>query len=155
MNKLLPSTRLAGAALAGLLLVGGCSAGDSSSTPSPTTAPATTPTTAPATTVPPAGPAARDLTVTTPDGRTRTAHLYVPASLPVDAPVPLLVALHGGYGHRSPVRAARAGSTSSRTANRFLVVYPDGIGSRRGEDQLRTWNGGVCCGAAVNSPSTT
>ena len=111
-----------------------------------TAASATTATVAPA--VAKAG-TTRDLTVTTPDGRTRTAHLYVPASLPDDAPVPLLVALHGGTGSGRQFER-QSNFDGIAEANRFLVVYPDGIGSGSGEDQLRTWNGGVCCGAAVN-----
>jgi polyhydroxybutyrate depolymerase len=35
-------------------------------------------------------------------------------------------------------------------SNRFLVVYPDGVGVKvGGTEQLRTWNGGYCCGRAV------
>jgi polyhydroxybutyrate depolymerase len=33
-------------------------------------------------------------------------------------------------------------------SNRFLVVYPDGIGPESGA-RLRSWNAGTCCGAAV------
>ena len=140
--------------LAATLVSSACASNDApapkaSATTAPTTSAAASATTA---TVAPAVVAAgttRDLTMTTPDGRTRTAHLYVPASLPDDAPVPLLVALHGGTGSgRQFERQSKFDGIAE--ANHFLVVYPDGIGSGSGEDQLRTWNGGVCCGAAVN-----
>jgi len=88
-----------------------------------------------------------DVAVSTPDGRTRTAHLYVPASLS-DEPVPLLVALHGGTGWGTQFEQT-SGYDGLAEANGFLVVYPDGIGSGPNEDRFRTWNGGVCCGAAA------
>jgi polyhydroxybutyrate depolymerase len=139
--------------LATALVSSACASDDGPApTASATTAPETTTTTS--TTAPvapgvaPAG-TTRDLTVTTPDERTRTAHLYVPASLPHDAPAPLLVALHGGTGSgRQFERQSEFDGIAE--ANSFLVVYPDGVGNGDGENQLRTWNGGVCCGAAVN-----
>jgi polyhydroxybutyrate depolymerase len=33
-------------------------------------------------------------------------------------------------------------------ANGFIAVYPDGIGGVAGNENLRTWNGGQCCGPA-------
>ncbi|MGZ4785836.1 MAG: extracellular catalytic domain type 1 short-chain-length polyhydroxyalkanoate depolymerase [Acidimicrobiales bacterium] len=90
-----------------------------------------------------------DGTLDTADGRTRSFHLYVPASLPVDSPVPLLVGLHGGGGWGTQFEA---NSRFDRLAesNHFLVVYPDGVGvSLLGsDDKLRTWNAGTCCGTA-------
>lgn len=88
-----------------------------------------------------------DLAIDTADGRTRTAHLYVPGSLP-DGPVPLLVALHGGTGSGLQFRE-NSGYDGLAEANGFLVVYPDGIGGLLGDDSLRTWNGGACCGRAT------
>ncbi len=88
-----------------------------------------------------------DVAVATPDGRTRTAHLYVPASLPAE-PVPLLVALHGGTGWGTQFEQT-SGYDGLAEANGFLVVYPDGVGSGPNEERFRTWNGGVCCGAAA------
>ena len=88
-----------------------------------------------------------DVMISTPDGRERTAHLYIPASLPTE-PVPLLVALHGGTGSGSQFEGT-SGYDELAEANGFLVVYPDGVGSGGDEDRFRTWNGGVCCGAAA------
>jgi polyhydroxybutyrate depolymerase len=87
-------------------------------------------------------------TITTPDGRTRHFRLYVPASLPSQAPVPLLVALHGGMG-TSTQFAINSGFDALAESNRFIVVYPDGIGNLADGTGLQTWNGGYCCGPAA------
>jgi len=92
-----------------------------------------------------------DASLTTPDGRNRTYHLYVPSTIGAGAsgvPVPLLVALHGGTG--SGVQFERnSGFDGLAEANRFIVVYPDGIGVGATGTALRTWNGGACCGPAT------
>lgn len=85
--------------------------------------------------------------IRTDDGRDRSYRLYVPASLP-DGPVPLLVALHGGLGSASQF-AENSGFDGLAEANGFIVVYPDGISARPDGTRLRTWNGGDCCGPAV------
>ena len=36
-------------------------------------------------------------------------------------------------------------------ANGFIAVYPDGIGGVAGNESLRTWNGGQCCGPAQSA----
>jgi polyhydroxybutyrate depolymerase len=87
-----------------------------------------------------------DGSTVTPDGRTRTWHLYVPTSLPSDRPVPLLVGLHGGTGWGEQFQRS-SGFDAIAEANGFLVVFPDGVGVGPTET-LRTWNGGVCCGPA-------
>ncbi|MEY3360480.1 MAG: hypothetical protein RL531_199 [Actinomycetota bacterium] len=87
-------------------------------------------------------------TISTPDGRNRHYRLYVPASLPADAPVPLLVALHGGLG-TSTQFALNSGFDALAEANRFVVVYPDGIGNLADGTGFQTWNGGYCCGPAA------
>lgn len=89
--------------------------------------------------------------ITTPDGYTRHFRLYVPSSLSSQTPVPLLVALHGGMG-TSTQFARNSGFDSLAESNRFIVVYPDGIGNHAEGSGLQTWNGGYCCGpAAANS----
>jgi polyhydroxybutyrate depolymerase len=90
-----------------------------------------------------------EITVPTADGRERSALLYIPASLS-DGPVPLLVALHGGGGSGAQYQET-SGYDDLADDNGFLVVYPDGIGSRLDDDLLRTWNGGVCCGRAARN----
>jgi polyhydroxybutyrate depolymerase len=94
--------------------------------------------------------ASTDLTVHTADGRDRTAHLYVPATLPADRPVPLLVAMHGGVGSGTQFEAT-TGFDHLADEHGFVVVYPDGIGIGPAGDKLRTWNAGVCCGPAAKN----
>jgi polyhydroxybutyrate depolymerase len=84
----------------------------------------------------------------TPDGRTRTYRLYVPASLDASTPAPLLVALHGGLG-TSAQFAANSDFDGLAESNGFVVVYPDGIGARPDGTGPQTWNGGYCCGPAA------
>ena len=83
----------------------------------------------------------------TPDGRTRTYRLYVPASLPAGEPVPLLVGLHGGTGWGAQFQRS-SGFDGIAEANGFLAVFPDGVGVGPTET-TRTWNGGICCGPAA------
>ena len=84
----------------------------------------------------------------TPDGKTRTYRLYVPAGLLGAPQVPLLVALHGGLG-TSEQFEANSGFDGLAEANRFVVVYPDGVGARPDGTGPQTWNGGYCCGRAA------
>ena len=84
----------------------------------------------------------------TTDGRTRTFRLYVPASLDPSTPAPLLVALHGGLGTSAQFEA-NSGFDGLAESNRFVVVYPDGIGARPDGPGPQTWNGGYCCGPAA------
>jgi polyhydroxybutyrate depolymerase len=88
-----------------------------------------------------------DGSMVTPDGRTRTWHLYVPTTLPSGEAVPLLVGLHGGTGWGRQFQRS-SGFDGIAEANGFLVVFPDGIGVGPTET-LRTWNGGGCCGPAM------
>ena len=79
------------------------------------------------------------------DGRNRTWRLYVPASLPLDRSVALVVGLHGGLGSGAQF-AESARLDAQAEAGPFLAVYPDGIANLLG---IRTWNGGRCCGSAA------
>lgn len=96
------------------------------------------------------GPATAE-SLTTADGRTRTFHTYVPASVDTSAgapAMPLLVALHGGTG--SGLQYERSsGFDGLAEANGFMVVYPDAVGIGDDGTELRTWNGGQCCGPAA------
>jgi polyhydroxybutyrate depolymerase len=88
--------------------------------------------------------------ITTPDGRTRTYRIYVPRSLPRQQPVPLLVALHGGFGSGLQFEA-NSGFDTLADAHHFIVVYPDGTPIRPtgALANARVWNGGRCCGPAA------
>jgi polyhydroxybutyrate depolymerase len=80
------------------------------------------------------------------DGRSRTYHVHVPADA-ADGPVPLLIGLHGGLGSGEQFER-NTGMNAVADANGFIAVYPDGIGGAAGNENLRTWNGGQCCGPA-------
>lgn len=71
------------------------------------------------------------------DGMTRTYRVYVPSRPKAKAPVVLV--FHGGFGTGARV-AAQTGFDAEAEKRGFVAVYPDGIG--------RTWNAGLCCGAA-------
>jgi len=74
-------------------------------------------------------------------GRTRTYHVYRPASLPARAP--LVVMLHGGFGTGKQAEESY-GWDAAADAGHFLVAYPDGVG--------RAWNvGGGCCGVPAST----
>lgn len=76
--------------------------------------------------------------------RNRTYLLYVPASYDGIAPLPLVLGLHGGGG--SALGYLRM-SQLDRAAHDhgFFALYPDGA------SLIQTWNGGNCCGKAVEN----
>jgi polyhydroxybutyrate depolymerase len=82
-------------------------------------------------------------------GTPRTYRLYVPASLPNDQSVPLLVALHGGLGS-GPQFEQQTGFDGLAESNRFIVVYPNGTPIRPGSTGL-VWNAGACCSVAAEN----
>jgi polyhydroxybutyrate depolymerase len=71
--------------------------------------------------------------------RPRAYRLYVPANLPADAPVPLVVALHGGLGNGHNFSNANGFDALARDEG-FVVAYGEGDGA--------TWDAGHCCGIA-------
>ena len=80
------------------------------------------------------------------DGRSRTYHVHYPTTAP-DGPAPLVIGLHGGLGSGRQFET-NTGFDAVADANGFVVVYPDGIGGVMGNQDLRTWNAGNCCGPA-------
>lgn len=76
--------------------------------------------------------------------RRRTAVVCVPAGAPPGAGWPLVLAFHGGQSHPEGMRRF-SGLDGLAAADRAVVAYPAGTGSRAG---LLTWNGGNCCGEA-------
>jgi polyhydroxybutyrate depolymerase len=80
------------------------------------------------------------------DGLDRSYLLYIPASLPPDADVPLVFIFHGGTGNaKSAVRMSGFNELADRYG--FLAAYPNGT-NRLGDDFLLTWNAGGCCAYA-------
>jgi len=84
----------------------------------------------------------------TPDGRTRRYRIYVPSVIPSGTSVPLVIALHGGLGTSSQFEA-NSSLNGFAESNRFIAVYPDGVGSQPDGSGYQTWNGGYCCGPAA------
>jgi polyhydroxybutyrate depolymerase len=79
-------------------------------------------------------------------GLERSYILYVPAVLPRDRPVPLILVFHGGTGNaNSAVRMS--GFNALADQYEFLAAYPNGT-NRLGDDFLLTWNAGGCCSYA-------
>lgn len=60
------------------------------------------------------------------------------------APVPLLIALHGGGGN-GRIMLESTGFDALAAREGFIVVVPEGSGRREG---MGTWNGGGCCNYA-------
>jgi polyhydroxybutyrate depolymerase len=80
------------------------------------------------------------------DGRTRTALVRVPAHAGVGQPLPVVLNFHGDGGNAREHRAyVRMDALADREG--FVVVYPNGTGWF--EEQLLTWNAGLCCGYAA------
>jgi len=77
-------------------------------------------------------------------GVRRSYYVHVPAGDAGTTPLPVVVALHGAF---STAREFERESGFSLLADRerFLVVYPQGIGLG---DLFRHWNSGHCCGKA-------
>lgn len=100
-------------------------------------------------TVPTRGEALDEVRETrTEDGRARTWRLYVPASLPVGVPAPIVVALHGGMGWADQfIKGSHWLEVAEEGA--FILIAPDGVGL--GPRRAQTWNGGdgYCCGPAM------
>lgn len=77
------------------------------------------------------------------DGRTRTYRLHGPGGGP-RSNVPLVLALHGGFGNGGVMERLSGFSELADRAG-FIVAYPNG--SSRFERVL-AWNAGRCCGEA-------
>ncbi len=85
-----------------------------------------------------------DITVSV-DGQDHDAILYVPKSAAGKTNVPVVLVLHGGGGWASQIRKmARMDPVADDKG--FIVAYPNGTRGMLGY----TWNGGDCCGVAMN-----
>lgn len=89
-------------------------------------------------------PGDHDLTFTHAGGP-RTYIVRVPSRAAERAPMPVILAFHGGGGNAAGFKKY-AGLDAIADREGVLVVYPDGTGplARR----LLTWNAGACCGYA-------
>ncbi len=88
------------------------------------------------------------LALTTPDGRARTAIVHEPADWDGTTPMPVVLVFHGGGGNAEGTQD-HVGMDETADAHGFLAVYPEGVGKRRLGKHFGTWNGGYCCGPAM------
>lgn len=79
----------------------------------------------------------------------RDYRLYVPKNLPQGRKVPLLLALHGGFGN-SEYFEHHLGMNKVADRKGFIVAYPNGTeGKIWVMKNKRMWNAGNCCGIAA------
>ncbi len=81
------------------------------------------------------------------DEHERSYIIHVPPDYDSDQPTPVVLVFHGGGGNAENVRRI-TGFSATADDEGFVIVYPNGTG--RLDDKLLTWNGGTCCGYAVN-----
>jgi polyhydroxybutyrate depolymerase len=87
----------------------------------------------------------RKLTV---DERERNYLVHVPPKYKADAPTPVVLVFHGG-GSNADQMMRYSGMNDKADAETFIAVYPNGTGPL--DRILLTFNGGNCCGSAVNN----
>jgi polyhydroxybutyrate depolymerase len=76
------------------------------------------------------------------NGVERSYILHIPPGFDNFQPVPLVLAFHGlNLDANEMIRIS--GFSSQADTSGFIVVYPNGLG------EVKSWNGGVCCGAAA------
>ena len=79
------------------------------------------------------------------DGLVRTYLVHLPVDYSPDDHYPLILAMHGGFGSAANLQNQSQLSRKADEAG-FIVVYPEGV--KGGLLDIRTWNGGECCGYA-------
>lgn len=77
----------------------------------------------------------------------RTYTLRLPSTYDGSTALPLVIAMHGGFGSGTQLENQSQLSVKAEQEG-FIVVYPDGLG---GALNIRTWNAGGCCGYAMNN----
>ena len=78
----------------------------------------------------------------------RTYLLHLPAAFDDSQELPLVIAMHGGFGNANNIENQSQLSAKADDEN-FIVVYPEGV--KAGVFNIRTWNAGWCCGHASAS----
>jgi polyhydroxybutyrate depolymerase len=81
------------------------------------------------------------------DGMSRTYLLHLPTGYDGSVELPMIIAMHGGFGSGPQLETQSLLSEKADEAD-FIVVYPEGV---EGFLNIRTWNAGACCGYAVNN----
>ena len=82
------------------------------------------------------------------DGYDRTYLLHLPDSYSGTDTLPLVIAMHGGFGSAYNLQDQSQLSEKANEEN-FIVIYPEGL--ENGVLNIRTWNAGWCCGNASSS----
>lgn len=80
-------------------------------------------------------------------GDYRTYLLHLPTGYDGSVELPLLIAMHGGFGS-GPQLETQSKLSEKADESGFIVVYPEGVPSPL---NIRTWNAGGCCGYAMNN----
>lgn len=76
---------------------------------------------------------------------TRSFRIHVPPGYVAGRPVPVVLMFHGGGGSGEQLQTQSANMDSIADREGFITVYPEGTGV------LATWNGGICCGRAMQT----
>lgn len=77
----------------------------------------------------------------------RTYTVRLPSVYDGTTALPLVIAMHGGFGSGTQLETQSLLSNKAEQEG-FIVVYPDGVASPL---NIRTWNAGGCCGYAMNN----
>lgn len=77
----------------------------------------------------------------------RTYTVRLPSTYDGVTPLPLVIAMHGGFGSGAQLENQSL-LTATAEQEGFIVVYPDGVPNPLG---IRTWNAGGCCGYSMNN----
>jgi polyhydroxybutyrate depolymerase len=79
------------------------------------------------------------------DGRTRTYLVHIPPKYEPKKSTPLVLSFHAGLSNAEQM-VRLCGLNETADEHGFIVVYPNGTGQL---NNALTWNGGNCCGYAV------
>ncbi|NNF35316.1 MAG: T9SS type A sorting domain-containing protein [Saprospiraceae bacterium] len=82
------------------------------------------------------------------NGLNRGFLLHLPEEYSGESDLPLIIAMHGGFGSPNNIQNQSQLSVKADEEG-FIVVYPEGV--KGGVLDIRTWNAGWCCGHASNT----
>lgn len=82
------------------------------------------------------------------DGYDRTYLVHLPTGYTGTTDLPLIIAMHGGFGNAFNIENQSQLSLKADAEN-FIVVYPEGV--EGGAFNISSWNAGWCCGFASSS----
>jgi polyhydroxybutyrate depolymerase len=82
------------------------------------------------------------------DGGYRTYLVHLPTSYDGSEELPMVIAMHGGFGNAYNMQNMSQLSVKANQEN-FIVVYPEGVAG--GALNISAWNAGWCCGYASNA----